>query len=178
MKGAAEAIVRLQHTYKLGENAVASGKIPGLTTMAFEMTALDCYLLGYHQAQLGFHDYAIEWLQVALKKQEDEIRQKIPQKIERSQILDWLQHSVYHYGNVSRALRISEELVAIEPDFPNAKANVEFYKNIIQSMSREALESLHRAPPRTKAPAGHYEALCRGEGKLVSMHFERKSSYF
>ena len=173
MKGAVEAIVRLQHTYAIDEQSVANGHMtqPASTGTSPRLTTLDCYLLGLHQAQLGFHDYASRWLNVALARHEEDEREQRAPFIDKANILDWLQHSTYHRGNVSQALAISERIRQMDPGFANVDANIDFYRQVITEMSPETVEAITKAEERRPKLAGDgkYESLCRGEGKLVRM---------
>lgn len=127
-------------------------------------------------ANLTFHDYAARWLHLAVQfaAEEEELGQTPP--VKKVAMLDWLQHSVFHTGNVSRALRISQEIATIDPDFPNVKENTVFYQNSLKNLSKEEVEKMDEPAPIRKVPGGTYELLCRGEGTLVRNIIEPKTA--
>ncbi|OWA51234.1 Prolyl 4-hydroxylase subunit alpha-2 [Hypsibius exemplaris] len=179
MKGAVEAIVRLQHTYSIDEESVANGRMTRTSVTSPKLTTLDCYLLGLNQAQLGFHDYAIRWLEVSLKRFEEDERNNQPLFVSKANILDWLQHSTYHRGNVSHALAVSEQIKSIDPDFANVQANIGFYQQVLSEMTPEAVAAVEKADSlRPKlAGDGKYESLCRGEGVLRTEALKNQRCY-
>ena len=172
LKGAVEAIVRLQYTYDLNEEQVASGTITGSDVIAPELTSLECYLLGLHQAQLGFHDYAIRWLHLAWKlydkEQNLEVNKRSP--IGKIEILDWLQHSTFQQGNISYALDLSHQIKQLNPNFSHVNDNIAYYEKLLADTPPELFAKWEDESARivVQRPGGAYEALCRGEGKLVS----------
>lgn len=168
IKGAAEGFVRLQKTYKISTEDFTEGKIPG-TEKVPSLTALDCYLIGHRLAQEGqFYDYSANWLEIALKKFEQE-NDPSP-KVRKVDILDWLQYSYYHGGNPVRALEITTEVAELDPDFPTLESNLKFYTKFIADLAEPTVAAMAEQPrpPPIFNIGGHYEALCRGEGVLVS----------
>ncbi|XP_055354653.1 prolyl 4-hydroxylase subunit alpha-2-like [Paramacrobiotus metropolitanus] len=166
LKGASEALVRLQHTYDLDEDVVASGDIPGVPTKTKNLTSVDCFLLGINLAHLHFHDYAHRWLNLSLSlyEKEDKAPREFGQpQLRKAEILDWLQHSVYNHGDAPWALELSEQLLKLDPEFPNVKENIQVYKDFIASKNLEGKPADNK---QKLVRGGHYERLCRGEGQL------------
>ncbi|GAU94967.1 hypothetical protein RvY_06661-2 [Ramazzottius varieornatus] len=170
LKGAVEAIVRLQYTYDIDEEQVASGTLTGSTVTALELSSLECYLLGLHQAQLGFHDYAVRWLSLAWKLFDQEQRLDIQKSspIGKVEILDWLQHSTFQRGNISYALELSQQIKKINPAFAHVDENIAYYQKLLNDTPQEIWAKMEDENGKISGEksSGTYEALCRGEGKL------------
>ncbi|XP_055356153.1 LOW QUALITY PROTEIN: prolyl 4-hydroxylase subunit alpha-1-like [Paramacrobiotus metropolitanus] len=179
IKGAAEGFVRLQRTYKITTEDFASGKIPNWNvTQVPPMSALDCYLIGHRLAQEGVHDYAANWLEISLRKFDEE-KEEMP-KIRKVDIVDWLQYAYYHGGNPVRALELTEVVRELDPDFPTLESNFKFYSDLIAELdvaTAQKMRDQSRPPPSVQYD-GHYEALCRGEGKLAPRVVPHLKCYF
>lgn len=123
----------------------------------------------------GVYDYSISWLEVALRKFNEE--QDPAPKVRKIDILDWLQYSYHHFGNPLRALQLSEQVKELDFDFPTVDANIHFYTNLLRDLSEDAVKSMEQQPrPLVVADyGGHYEALCRGEGQVVESLFSRNT---
>lgn len=115
----------------------------------------------------GVVDYATSWLETALRKFDEE--EDPVQKLKRIDIVDWLQYSYYHSGNPLRALQLSEEVKELDPEFPTVDSNIHFYTKLLTELPESAIKDMEEQsrPTPIVNVGGHYEALCRGEGKLV-----------
>ncbi|OWA51232.1 Prolyl 4-hydroxylase subunit alpha-2 [Hypsibius exemplaris] len=177
IRGAAEGFVRLQRTYKIKTEDFAAGNITGIAK-AQALGAFDCYLIGHRLAVDGSHDYAINWLEIALRKWHEE--KEDPPAIREADILDWLQYSYYHGGNAWVALELSKKVKEIDPAFPTVEANIEYYEKLLSELPVSAVDAmkLQARPPVAFDLGGQYEALCRGEGVLPARVRQRLRCYY
>lgn len=191
--GAAEALLRLQDTYKLdttsladglilvrdmrGINKVNSGVKPPETGM--RLTANDCFELG-RQAYLNKDYYhTVLWMQEALHRLNGE---KEVTDTDKATILEYLAFATYQRGNVRQALKLTHQLLELDPDHPRAGGNVEYYvKELNQTNTTrkrgddgevpldDSIVEPEWSTEETERQA--YEALCRGE-KRISARLE------
>lgn len=174
LSGAAVALMRLQDTYKLETSALARGEIQG-THLTNELSAGDCFELGRQAYNNGDHYHTVLWMQEALERVENEqIKSAVKQDI-----LEYLAYSTYLQGNVRHALKLTNELLDLEPDHPRAAGNKVYYEDamhkselqkrgddgdvVIDKSYAEKFEEGVEPPEREL-----YEKLCRGE-KTMSL---------
>ena len=189
ISGAAEALLRLQDTYKLDTSNLADGLIlvrdmrglnkensgvkPPETGM--RLTANDCFELG-RQAYFNKDFYhTVLWMQEALDRLEGE---KEVADTDRTTILEYLAFATYQRGNVRQALKLTHQLLELYPGHPRAEGNVEFYmKELAQNSTNKKrgddgnvplddaiVQSSQWSSEETERES--YEALCRGEKRL------------
>ena len=130
------------------------------------------YLIGHRLALESYYDYAINWLEIALKKWKEEKLEHPP--IRQVDILDWLQYSYYHGGNALVALEITQKVRELDPTFPTIGTNMEYYEKLLKELPEMAVDAMRQQPrPPVLYDFGgsHYEALCRGEGVPVRFVF-------
>uniref|UniRef100_S4R4T3 Prolyl 4-hydroxylase, alpha polypeptide I b n=1 Tax=Petromyzon marinus TaxID=7757 RepID=S4R4T3_PETMA len=123
--GAARALLRLQDTYALDAELLASGKLPGVPLVsASALSADDCFSLGRLAYSEGRYARAEPWLGHALSQEGvgDE------GTVGASDVLDYLSYSVYRLGDVQRALNLTRRLAVLDPDHPRAQANLHYFE--------------------------------------------------
>ncbi|XP_054655294.1 prolyl 4-hydroxylase subunit alpha-1-like isoform X2 [Dunckerocampus dactyliophorus] len=189
--GAAKALLRLQDTYKLDANSIATGNLPGAKHKTL-MTAEDCYELG----KIAYTDvdyYHTElWMAQALK-QLDEEEESIVDKVT---VLDYLSYAIYQQGELERALEYTKRLLELDPEHQRAKGNVKYFEFQLEKQRNEVKDhtSKQKEPDKKEAPEKKpkekkekkafsliperkkYEMLCRGEG--IKMTPRRESRLF
>ncbi|KAG8197753.1 hypothetical protein JTE90_006799 [Oedothorax gibbosus] len=126
LTGAAEALLRLQDTYKLDTSTLARGQISG-TKPSHELGAHDCFELGRQSYNSGDHYHTILWMQEAL----DRVDEETNKSVEKSEILEYLAFSTYMQGNTRHALKLTNDLLELVPDHPRAQGNRAYYEDAI-----------------------------------------------
>lgn len=191
LSGAAEALLRLQDTYKLDTTLLADGVIPirdkrgareetgevGVrsTETRISLTANDCFELG-RQAYINKDYYhTVLWMQEAMDRLNKEESSK---DIDKVTILEYLAFATYQRGNVRQALKLTNQLLKLSPNHPRAYGNVDYYeKELTQPLQQNKrgddgevpldesiIESNSWTTEETERET--YEALCRGEKRL------------
>ncbi|KAK0142509.1 Prolyl 4-hydroxylase subunit alpha-1 [Merluccius polli] len=191
--GAAKALMRLQDTYKLDTNVIASGDLPGTSSMGALKSALtvdDCYDLGkvaYSEADY-FHTEL--WMSQALRQLEEGQESAA---IDAVTILDYLSYSIYQQGELERALDFTKQLLKLDSTHQRANGNLKYFEYQLakQRKVEEAGKEEEEKVGREKREAGikgergtadylperrKYEQLCRGEG--IKMTPRRQSRMF
>jgi prolyl 4-hydroxylase len=173
LDGAANALLRLQDTYKLSTKELSEGIVAG-DTVGKPLTAQDCFEVG--RAAYNGKDYyhTLQWMEEALEKLKTE---KPPTKQE-SDILEYYAYALYKQGNVKHALKLTKKLAKIDPKHPRAAGNVKWYEDMLDEKARENLEDL--PPVKNERDLKYditerevYEKLCRGEfTKNITMESE------
>nr|XP_018912414.1 PREDICTED: prolyl 4-hydroxylase subunit alpha-1 [Bemisia tabaci]XP_018912415.1 PREDICTED: prolyl 4-hydroxylase subunit alpha-1 [Bemisia tabaci] len=134
LRGAAEALIRLQDTYKLDTSSVARGELNGIQYSS-ALSASDCFELGRQSYNKQDYVHTSLWMKEALKKYEQEKNQTTTQKWE---ILEYLAYSTYMEGNVHGALQLTDELLRLFPNHQKALGNRAYY---LAAISKEEEES-------------------------------------
>ncbi|KAF8571115.1 hypothetical protein P879_00162 [Paragonimus westermani] len=192
LTGAAEALLRLQTTYKLSAVDIANGKLINNLTCP-RLTASQCLNLGQQAYELGEFARAEEWFRVAYnrlweelakaeeqkkmgytehssKKQADEPEQEfdfaIPDEVQptTTEILDHLAYSLGRQGRYAEALNVTRLILEQDPTHKRSRDNEEFYRDRIQR--GEGI--IGPVPPpealsKFEQETETYQALCRGE---------------
>ncbi|XP_035209546.1 prolyl 4-hydroxylase subunit alpha-1-like, partial [Stegodyphus dumicola] len=128
LTGAAEALLRLQDTYKLDTSTLARGQISG-TKQSHELTANDCFELGRQSYNNGDHYHTILWMQEAL----DRVSEETNKTVDKAEILEYLAFSTYMQGNTRHALKLTIDLLELVPDHPRAQGNKAYYEDAIRN---------------------------------------------
>lgn len=188
LSGAAAALLRLQDTYKLDTSLIAGGKIPlrngaGSPNIQYlsnqlELSAGDCFELGRHSYNNADHYHTVLWMQEALDRV---VKEEVP-TTEVPEILEYLAFSTYQEGNVRHALKLTNDLLALNPEHQRALGNKVYYEGAIKKTnqgvdrgddddSEVALDDFVTQSGGSKGPKEEseretYEALCRGEKRL------------
>jgi prolyl 4-hydroxylase len=168
LSGAGVALLRLQDTYALQADRVASGEIQGIRNSP-SMTANDCYELGRIAYNEGDYYHTILWIQEALNLLDKELSAPT---IDRATLLDYLAYATYMQGNPHEALRLTREFLRLEPGHTRATNNKRFYEDIVSRLNdnsdtSESSVAVKNERPNNDYRSSHefrtYERLCRGE---------------
>ncbi|CAL8302633.1 unnamed protein product [Lota lota] len=194
--GAAKALMRLQDTYKLDTSVIASGDLPGTSSMGALKSALtvgDCYDLGkvaYSEADY-FHTEL--WMSQALRQLEEG---QEPADVDAVTILDYLSYSIYQQGELERALDFTKQLLELDSTHQRANGNLKYFEYQLakqrkveddekETEDEEEGKVREKREETTKGERGtadylperrKYEQLCRGEG--IKMTPRRQSRMF
>lgn len=147
--GAADALLRLQDTYKLDTSSLARGEIriaqqpqhhplydssnPDdspftlVSPKRVELSAGDCFDLGKYSYVNGDHYHTILWMQEALDRWEEESLKTA----DKAEILEYLAFSTFRRGNVRHALKLTNELLRLAPNHPRAVGNKVYYEEVL-----------------------------------------------
>ncbi|CAL1270717.1 unnamed protein product [Larinioides sclopetarius] len=171
LTGAAEALLRLQDTYKLDTSTLARGQITG-TKPSHELTANDCFELGRQSYNNGDHYHTILWMQEAL----DRVDEETNKTVDKADILEYLAFSTYMQGNTRHALKLTNDLLELVPNHPRAAGNRAYYEDAIRNAAQMKRGDDGDVPlvgdvnysESTKSDAEpsereQYERLCRSE---------------
>ena len=167
----AESFHRLQTTYKIHPEDFVNGRVPG-TRATPSFGSREAFLIGHKQAQAGLFQSAIQWLEVALEKYH---AQKSKVTARHTEILDWLQYSVWHDDkNAVRALKLALEVQSLDPGYVGMDSNIKSYREYLTKLDPEQLARLaepdtNRVVSNTHPADQHYNALCRGEFNVVGV---------
>ncbi|XP_054654994.1 prolyl 4-hydroxylase subunit alpha-1-like [Dunckerocampus dactyliophorus] len=192
--GAAKGLLRLQDTYKLDANNIATGNLPGVKHKTL-MTAEDCYELG----KIAYTDvdyYHTElWMAQALKQLDEEEESTV----DKVTVLDYLSYAIYQQGELERALEYTKRLLELDPQHP-VKDNMKHDNLQLEEQQRNEAEddaNEQKEPEKKETPEKpekkpkekkekkafsliperkKYEMLCRGEG--IQMTPRRESRLF
>ncbi|XP_069508611.1 prolyl 4-hydroxylase subunit alpha-2 isoform X2 [Ambystoma mexicanum] len=180
--GAAKALMRLQDTYKLDPETLASGRLPG-TTFVSSLTADDCFGMGKTAYNDGDYYHTVLWMQQTLK-QLDEGEDAIHSKVD---VLDYLSYAVFQLGDVHRAMELTRRLIAFDSSHERAGSNLRYFEKMLE---KERAEDQHNETSPAEETATHagiyarpldylpereaYEALCRGEGVKMTPKREKR----
>ncbi|GFT62807.1 prolyl 4-hydroxylase subunit alpha-1 [Nephila pilipes] len=193
LRGAATALLRLQDTYLLDTTELAKGEIEGTRSVFSELSAGDCFLLGHEALQLDDHYYTVRWMQEALERYEkEEIKTAT-----KSSILDYLAYSTFVTGDIEHAIKLTQDLIEVDPNHSRAYANIAYYQNILNNRDEnnkgdvglpgDNIPKPLKVIKRESIPAfENYEKLCRGEhvktpfeeSQLHCRYTTNNSSYF
>ena len=189
--GAAEALLRLQDTYKLDTTSLADGMIlvrdmrgynkqvgqtglvPPETRMS--LTANDCFELGRQAYVNQDYYHTVLWMQEALDRLDKE---RGVTDTDRVTILEYLAFATYKRGNVRQALKLTHQLLQLSPDHTRAYGNLEYYEKELTQINSNRKKGDDGDVPKDEAVVEStvwsaeeterqtYEALCRGEKRL------------
>ncbi|GBM54730.1 Prolyl 4-hydroxylase subunit alpha-1 [Araneus ventricosus] len=204
LKGAATALLRLQDTYLLDTSQLARGEIAGARSRALELTAGDCFQLGYQAVALEDYKRAIQWMQEALVK----VEQEDVKTASEPSILEFLAHCAFKLKNIKHAVKLARQIIAIAPHHPRAFENLYHYESVLNTKGDTASSEYEydeyssyyssyeqsdehdshslRALKRALIPSfDNYEKLCRGdrirshrvESKLKCRYTTNNNSY-
>lgn len=190
LSGAAVALMRLQDTYKLETEDLANGELNGVA-YGSRLTAHDCFELGRQSYNVGDHYHTRLWMQQALKRWETEAEKTV----DRTDILEYMAFSAYVQGNMRRALRLTQDLLRLQPDHPRAAGNIVYYENAIEAeggkvekRGEDGLGDADEADEVTVAEADPaetqtderklYEQLCRGQETISARERSRLRCYY
>ncbi|XP_078483537.1 prolyl 4-hydroxylase subunit alpha-1-like [Ciona intestinalis] len=174
VKGTAEAIMRLQDTYRLDTHDVARGIIKGLQSNQ-SLTADDCFHIG-RTAYLERDFYHCRlWMNEVLNQQEKGLTYS------RFDVLDHFSYCTAQGGNIQKAYEITKEMLQIDPSVDRIRGNHEHYRQLLGERKRGDdgdVDEFQQSKRQTEYPSTpervDYERLCRGEGIHIPPSVERK----
>lgn len=180
LTGAAQALIRLQDTYKIDTASLAKGELNGIQ-YATQLSANDCFELGRQSYNHQDFYHTVLWMGEALTRQEREANRT---ETARWEILEYLAFSTYMQGNVLGALEMTDELLEIFPNHPRATGNKVYYLNAIEkgiSKEDEKEEEVGDDPTEREL----YEMTCRSAisppesitSKLVCRYVTKNSPF-
>ena len=175
LNGAAVGLMRLQDTYRLDTDSLARGILNGESTGP-ALSAHDCFELGRQTYNNGDYFHTNIWMEQALKLREEEEEPSVG----RADILEYLAFSAYMSGNIRRALKLTNELLRLEPDHPRGWGNKQYYEQTLHKKGASytargedglgdadekvnVLKERQRREDELGEERVHYEQLCRGE---------------
>ncbi|KAG7275606.1 hypothetical protein CRUP_030640 [Coryphaenoides rupestris] len=188
--GAAKALMRLQDTYKLDTQVIASGDLPGTSSMGSLKSALsvdDCFDLGKVAYSEADYYHTELWMSQALRQLQE--GQETAGAANAVVILDYLSYSIYQQGELERALDFTKQLLELDSTHQRANGNLKYFE--YQLAKQQAAEEAEGGAGRekreaeTKGERGNadylperrkYEQLCRGES--IKMTPRRQSRMF
>uniref|UniRef100_A0A8C5B4D2 Prolyl 4-hydroxylase subunit alpha-1 n=1 Tax=Gadus morhua TaxID=8049 RepID=A0A8C5B4D2_GADMO len=106
--GAAKALLRLQDTYHLETNTIATGNLPGVTYKS-PMTVEDCYELG----KIAYSDSDYYHTELWMSQSLQQLDQGEESTIDKVTVLDYLSYAIYQQGELERALEITKRLLSL-----------------------------------------------------------------
>lgn len=193
LSGAADALIRLQDTYRIDTSSIARGNISAgrspntkLLSTQLELSAGDCFELGRHAYTSGDHYHTVLWMREAM----DRLSQESVGTAETHEILEYLAFSTYQEGNVREALRLTNQLLGIIPGHERALGNKVYYESVIQKMQDEQKRGdddrnvpiddfvKESQDESQESERGIYESLCRGEKRLSPKTESQLKCYF
>jgi len=175
LNGAATGLMRLQDTYRLDTESLARGVIDG-TYYGPELSAHDCFELGRQSYNNGDYFHTNVWMEQAMRMYHEEVEKTIS----RSDILEYLAFSAYMSGNIRRALKLTSEMLELEPEHPRGWGNQRYYEQMLKQKGASYIQrgedglgdadekvNLLKERQRREEELGEervaYEQLCRGE---------------
>jgi len=175
LNGAATGLMRLQDTYRLDTESLAKGILNG-KYYGPELTAHDCFELGRQSYNNGDYFHTNIWMEQAMRLYHEEVEKSIA----RSDILEYLAFSAYMSGNIRRALKLTNEMLELDPEHPRGWGNKRYYEETLKQKGASyvqrgedglgnADEQVNLLKERQKREEDlgeervHYEQLCRGE---------------
>ena len=185
LNGAAVGLMRLQDTYRLDTDSLARGILNG-HHYGPTLSAHDCFELGRQAYNNGDYFHTNIWMDQAMKLFQEEKEKTISQ----SDILEYLAFSAYMSGNIRRALKLTNQMLLMDPDHPRGWGNKQYYEETLakkgatyQKRGEDGLgdadEAVNILKERKKREDDlgqervHYEQLCRGE-EFVSEELRSK----
>ncbi|CAJ1081351.1 prolyl 4-hydroxylase subunit alpha-1 isoform X2 [Xyrichtys novacula] len=175
--GAAKALMRLQDTYQLDTETIATGRLAGSSPDSSHhsvLTAEDCHDLGRVAYSEADYYHTELWMVQALKQLE---QGETSATVDAITILDYLSYSVYQQGALKRALEFTKRLLELEPTHQRANGNLKYFEYQLGKQMKlkgreeaEEEEEESEGRKRRDRPDDYlperrkYEELCRGEG--------------
>lgn len=187
LDGSADAIFRLQDTYKIGSDSFAAGDLLGSQAPS-EFDAGDCFRLG-RKAYLEQDTYhAILWMREALKRVRmgDDSTEEFP-------ILDHLSYTVSQWNLRRLGLELNTRIIELiesnpentftENEVQRAYGNRKYYKEEIAKgndyQGEQHLDMKLNRPPHNRYPEfDDYEELCRANNFYETQPEEVSSQLF
>lgn len=191
LNGVADALLRLQDTYKLETAHLANGdfnllynrEVPSGSrelnqyVNKLTLTSGDCFELGRHSFTKEDFYHAVLWMQQAL----EQYSRELVKQSNVADILEYLAFANYQQDNLSEALKYTNMLLAEQPEHVRAARNKQYYETELNSAAilirkrgddgtedvpKDQLSSKNLEMPEELSEREIYESLCRGEDRL------------
>ena len=91
------------------------------------LSAHDCFELGRQAYNNGDYVHTNIWMDQAMRLFHEEKEKSIGQ----SDILEYLAFSAYMSGNIRRALKLTNQMLNMEPDHPRGWGNKQYYEETL-----------------------------------------------
>ncbi|XP_013142464.1 PREDICTED: prolyl 4-hydroxylase subunit alpha-2-like [Papilio polytes] len=167
LTGAAQALTRLQNTYKLDIGELAQGRLNGIVYSA-ALTASDCYELGRILYNVKDYKNSLRWMEESLAKYKQENEDYNFTEVD---ILEYISYLHYLLDDGQTALEWTTKLFSIDPHHQRALSNIPYYlKNVAEKKERlqNKTEVIVEEETFLQKEKKVYEALCRGEMVIPS----------
>ena len=181
LNGAAVGLIRLQYTYHLDTESLSRGVLNG-HQYETTLSAHDCFELGRQAYNVHNYFHTNLWMDQALKVYQEESDKSVAQ----SDILEYLAFASYMSGNIRRALKLTNQMLDMEPDHSRGWGNKQYYEDMLEKKGAsyikkgedglgDADEAVNVLKERRKREDElgeervHYEQLCRGE-EFITEH--------
>ena len=173
LNGAAVGLIRLQYTYHLDTESLTRGLLNG-HQYETTLSAHDCFELGRQAYNVHNYFHTNLWMDQALKVYQEESDKSVTQ----SDILEYLSFASYKSGNIRRALKLTNQMLDLEPDHVKGLKNKKYYENLLEKgegdlgNEDDTVNVIEERLRRDKAGGEemvHYEQLCRGE-EFITEH--------
>nr|CAB3264618.1 prolyl 4-hydroxylase subunit alpha-1-like [Phallusia mammillata] len=175
VKGSAEAIMRLQDTYKLDTHDLAEGIVKG-SKASQTLTAVDCFDIGRTAYLEKDFYHCVLWMNEALLK--DDLK-----SLSKFDVLDHLAYCVAQQGNIQRAYEITSEMLELDPYHERIQSNHAYYRNQMGAHKKgdngddrsSQFSSALQKPNFGNLPERElYERLCRKDTSKYNKKVEKK----
>ncbi|KAJ8280168.1 hypothetical protein GJAV_G00051360 [Gymnothorax javanicus] len=183
LQGAAKGLMRLQDVYALRVDGLVNGHFQTVRggntvdvyrpTVSNRLSGDDCFLVGKVAYEQEDYYHSVQWLEEAARLFRREGGEWIPENEGTLEdALDHLAFSHFKAGNVSYALRLSQELLRYDPSNRRVLRNVEKYeKLLVKSPSLNGPEIVMKRPNTTFiSTRSTYEWLCQTLGSQPKHH--------
>jgi len=181
LNGAAVGLMRLQDTYRLDTDPLARGLLNG-HQYETTLSAHDCFELGRQAYNNGDYFHTNIWMDQAMKL----FHQETDKSVAQSDILEYLAFASYMSGNIRRALKLTNQMLDMEPGHSRGWGNKQYYEDMLEKKGAsyikkgedglgDADEAVNVLKERRKREDElgeervHYEQLCRGE-EFITEH--------
>ncbi|XP_059046367.1 prolyl 4-hydroxylase subunit alpha-2-like isoform X2 [Achroia grisella] len=179
LSGAAQALIRLQDTYRLDVRELSEGLLNGVI-YSTPMTASDCYELGRSLYNDKDYKNALTWMMETLRKYKEENE---PYLFDEVDILEYISFSHYMIGDVKTALDWTKKLLKLDPNHTRASGNIPHYMKDIEEEdvkqkrrrrgdigedTKEKNSEYMAELTEYQKDRMNYESLCRGDMYLPS----------
>ncbi|GIY42248.1 prolyl 4-hydroxylase subunit alpha-1 [Caerostris extrusa] len=136
LKGAANALLRLQDTYLLNSTKLAKGEIEGAKNVYTEFTAGDCFQLGQQAFNTKDNNHTIQWMQEAMVRLEEEVVKTANYQA----ILEYQALATFRQGKKRRAIELVKEILQMAPNHPRAHGYLAEYEKSLQNSGERSRE--------------------------------------
>lgn len=123
LSGAANALLRLQDTYRLETSMIANGKIEGTWTTP-TLSAHECFELGRVAYNENDNYHTILWMKEAMTRLPES---GVAEDVDKATILDYLAWAVYQEGNMKEARKYTDALLELDPTHQRALNNKAYF---------------------------------------------------